>query len=167
MKNYPYTLPLEPLLLEVIDKNDNPFMVLPQKQIIQQKLPHRKVYLILYDGQRRVLLQHFRKSETLDLPITDVYAGEAREYANNRLQNALFNTKIELEFEQFTLKEYQHSTFFVCTIDEASKKRLNSSLLWLDFVELQGFVTHFKDMLGSNILELTTNGTLEYLSDLN
>ncbi len=170
MKNYPYKIPSSnQVYLEFVDKFDNPLMLLPQKQILQQKLAHRKVYLVLQDEQSRTLLIRSNKNQSLSIPSTSVYAGEAREHASLRLLKRVCNLRGELPFymQAQLLDCNKLNTFFICIIDEKHKIFFNDKVLWLDFTEQQGFVSHFSDMLSEELFQFITQGHLEQLYSLN
>jgi hypothetical protein len=43
-------------LLEVVDKKNNPLLLMPQEQVLRLNLPHRRVLLIMQDKQGRIVL---------------------------------------------------------------------------------------------------------------
>ncbi len=157
------------VFVEFVDDNDKPLMILPQKQTIQQKLSHRKIYLILQDELEHILVVKSNKTQTLNIPNTRVYAGEARDYASIRLLKQFVTRKEHLTFtlQAHVLQAYKYHTYFLANIKNADKKNFHEKTLWLDFIELQGFVTHFTDMLSDELKELTTHGHLEQLYALN
>ncbi len=155
--------------MELVDEFDKPLMVMPQKQIFQQKLAHRKVYVVLQDAQSRTMLISSNKDQSLNIPNTNVYAGEAREHASLRILKNIMSLRNELPFymQPQTLDTYKYYTFFISIIDDEHKKYFNEKVLWLDFVELQGFVSHFTDMLNDELLQFIKQGHLEKLYSLN
>ncbi len=165
MKNYPYILPTREAFIEVVDEHDKPIMVIPEGHSLQYNISHRKVSIILYDAQRRIFLIKPEKSKGLVIPSTRVYAGEAREYAATRLIKTILklDPNYPLHMEPRTIKQYKYNTFFLIHLNEEYQKSLGTKAFWLDLDELDGFVAHFSDMLDKSLLELITQGHLEYL----
>ncbi len=170
MKNYPYTLPSAYQgYVEVVDEDDKPIMILPQKQVFQQGLAHRKVYTVLQDLNERTLLLKSSKNHVLSIPNTHVYAGEAGELASLRVLKRIFNPKEDLPItlQPHVISNYKYITFFTSIIHDEYKKHFDEKVLWLDFVEMQGFINHFSDMLNHELLEFINHGYLEQLYKLN
>ncbi len=61
----------------------------------------------------------------------------------------------------FTAKNYM--SFFTITLKKEEKALLNKDLLWLDMDEINGFATHFDDMLTPITLHLFRNEQLHTL----
>ncbi len=59
-----------------------------------------------------------------------------------------------------------HTTFFVLQVQKKEKAFLGKDVLWLDFDELQGFATHFSDMLGDKALKLISQEYLQKILSL-
>lgn len=43
-------------MLEVVDSNNSPLLLMPQEQVLRLNLPHRRVLLIMQDKQGRIVL---------------------------------------------------------------------------------------------------------------
>lgn len=77
-------------LVEVVDGNDQPLVIMPLVEAHKQTLMHRAVLVLLYDKANRVYLQRRSKNKKLfpgfwDLSATGhVKAGESREDAARR-----------------------------------------------------------------------------------
>lgn len=80
-------------LVEVVDENDRPLMVMSAADVHKQPLRHRVVLTLLYDADGRIYLQRRALTKTLypglwDLSSTGhVLAGESREHAALRELN--------------------------------------------------------------------------------
>ena len=152
-------------LVEVVDKNDTPLLVMPLAEAHRQELMHRSVLVLVHDTENRVYLQRRSKSKALfpgfwDLSTTGhVKAGESREGAAQR------ELREELGLEADRLKllysvpadkgnGWEHVTVF--SAGRAEKPRPNPDEVmegaFHDPEELAFLVEHFSEMLTPALL---------------
>ncbi len=62
--------------------------------------------------------------------------------------------------------ELHHTTFYIVKITKDEKMFSHKNLLWLDYDELNGFATHFEDMLSEKTLKLIQQGSLARLREI-
>ena len=169
---YPYApLPKEDLL-EVVDHNDRPLLLLPLSEALQKKMPHRKVRLVLVDDRGRLIMWRLtgaNEEPQWGLLGTWVKAGESYENAALRVLiiQKCFNpeTSDELELEK-TLKMSSESTcYFKIIIHSEVVSELigTGNALGVDLDELKGLMSYFTDMLHPELLKLVQNGQLSHL----
>ncbi len=185
MQNYPYTQATPKDMLEIVDMEDKPLLLKPYKE--GKHLPHRFVVLILQDATGKILLWRNKKKKTMPISAMGllyghVQAGEARESTAMRLLEkaipALMHEPRIIEklsiMQGLTLRPIMGTekgpftrqnpmTVFTLSLTPDEKSLLSKDLLWLDFDELQGFATHFADMLTPSTLELIQGNYLQML----
>ncbi len=184
MKYYPYNLPVAASLLEVVDNDDRPMLLLNANYA--KNFSHRRIVLILKGRYGKVLLfRHARDCSKWGLPMCAVSAGQARQDAAYALlqgklkELGISNQKLSCEDcienahtvsgagicqnssaknEQVEQSWVDFTTFFVISLQVSKELFAHKQLLWLDLDELRGLSIHSKEMLSSKTLMLVEQG---------
>lgn len=165
-------------LVEVVDSNDRPFMVMPVADVHSQPLRYRVVLTLLYDATGRLYLQRRAKSKKLypgrwDLSSTGhVLAGESREHAALRELNeelrvfpgkvnqiASIPASVETEYACISLFSARLAGDKPCPNPEEVAEGL-----FLDQEEFAAMLEGFRELLTPAVIWAAENGYL--FSDL-
>lgn len=156
-------------LIEVIDAEDKPFLLMPKASVLAQSLSHRVVLVALRNHEGRILVTHrstFSETESIWglSASTRVRAGESRVAAALRA----LHTDAGIAATQLVygaakapapsgIKAFDvlHITLFIaeaadCHTSRESEK--NTDSMFLDKDELEGMATHFPEMLSADLL---------------
>ncbi len=158
-------------LVEVVDENDNPILVMPVASVHAQRLRHRVVLTLLHDAEGRIYLQRRAKTKTLypgrwDLSSTGhVLAGESREHAALRELNEelrVFPGKVTQIVHIPASAETDHAsiTLFAARLGgemPCPNPEEVSEGLFVDPDELASMMTHFRDLLTPALLWAAEN----------
>lgn len=171
-------------LIEVIDADDLPFLLMPRTEVLAQSLSHRVVLVALRNHEGRILVTH-RTGSTGNIasPTPEgvwglsasarVRAGESRVdaalrvlrkdvgIANAALVPGAGKAPITPAQNPFDLL---HVTLFIAETALSSpiiaESEKSDSAMFLDKDELQGMAKHFPEMLSDGLLWAVTAGAL-------
>lgn len=171
-------------LIEVIDANDLPFLLMPRAEVLAQSLPHRVVLVALRNHEGRILITHRSGNSGNVASLTPegvwglsasarVRAGESRVdaalrvlrkdmgIANAQLVPGAGKAPIIPAQSPFDLL---HITLFIAETALSSpiiaESEKSDSAMFLDKDELQGMAKHFPEMLSDGLLWAVTDGAL-------
>lgn len=177
-------LPHADNLIEVIDANDLPFLLMPRTEVLAQNLPHRVVLVALRNHEGRILVtQRTSNAGNMASPTPEgvwglsasarVQAGESRVdaalrvlrkdmgIANAQLVPGTGKAPVVPAQSHFDLL---HITLFIAEMALSSpiiaESEKSDSAMFLDKDELQGMAKHFPEMLSSGLLWAVTAGAL-------
>lgn len=162
-------LPHADNLIEVIDAEDKPFLLMPKASVLAQSLSHRVVLVALRNDAGHILVtRHSALSTTEHIwglsASTRVRAGESRVEAALRALHADAGiTATQLAYGAAkapaipSIKAFDvlHTTLFIvesadCHTPIESEK--STDIMFLDKDELEGMATHFPEMLSAGLL---------------
>lgn len=161
-------------LVEVVDDDDAPIMVMPVETVHTQPLRHRVVLTLLYDTAGRVYLQRRAHTKKLypgrwDLSSTGhVLAGESREHAALRELNEelrVFPGKVlpVLHIPASTETEYASITLFSARLGgdmPTPNPQEVSDGVFMDSEELETMMQHFKELLTPAVVWAMANNLI-------
>lgn len=169
-------------LLEVIDGNDQPFLLMPKGEVLAQGLAHRVVLVaVRQQGGRILVTQRTRDtgSESENSSVwglsasTRVRAGEARVDAALRvLHNDVGVPDAQLlpgagkapRIPALSPFDRLHVSLFIAEAPLGSpisaEAEKNTDVMFLDKDELQGMAQHFPELLSDGLRWAVTSGAL-------
>lgn len=166
--------PDTPELVDIVDQNDRPVMVMPLGEAHRQALPHRAVLVLVYDKQGRLYLQKRGPHKNLypnryDLSATGhVRAGESRQKAAAReLQEELgLVAKTLTQLDAVPASEQTGNEFI--TLFSAGRlaetPRPNpeevAGGMFVDRAELDALVRNYRDCLTAGLVYFFEAGKL-------
>lgn len=175
-------LPPAEELIEVIDANDQPFLLMPKAEVLTQGLAHRIVLVALRQQGGRILVTQRTQDTGSDSESaavwglsasTRVRAGEARMDAALRV----LHHDIGVHDAQLlpgagkapripALKPFDrlHLSLFIAETPASNplfaEPEKNAGVMFLDKDELQGMAQHFPEILSDGLLWAITSGAL-------
>lgn len=171
-------------LIEVIDANDLPFLLMPRAEVLAQGLPHRVVLVALRNHEGRILVsQRAGNTDTMPNTVTESVWGlsaSARVRAGeSRVDAALRVLRTDMGIDNAQLVpgagkspaipaqnpfDLLHITLFIAETALSSpiiaESEKSDSIMFLDKDELQGMAKHFPEMLSNGLLWAVTAGAL-------
>ncbi len=148
-------------LVEIVDLNERPLLVMPAAEAQRQQLRHRRVSVLFFDAGERLLLTRgpatpSRKATAWDLPAQGpVFAGEARQDAALRLLREQLGLErprvaacppVARPFSRLT------TVFRADAAHERPRLAAGMECLFADVDELAALVSEFSEMLAPSLL---------------
>ncbi|BAV91780.1 NUDIX hydrolase [Candidatus Desulfovibrio trichonymphae] len=152
--------------VEIVDSRNMPIGIMDYKNVLHQRLPHRTVALLLRDACGRVLLTLQPQSGWSFSSFSHVPAGQSAETRATTTLHDNWNLRSSRIvpigiFPPCMENRQSFTTFFEARLSAVTAAELAVSTehhLLLDYDELKGMNTHFKDMLTPYMRIIIQNG---------